>query len=283
MVDITTAAGAQSIITQFIPGKEYFIEVVSGHNAGHRWEINEFSSSASNLVVDLGNPWNTQTTLPINLAGDQIVVREHVTFAETFAPAKFHASNSPSTADRILFSSPGSASFTIYWLYNNSGNPKWVDAAFANFNDVGVKPLNNCQGVFIHPKASPVNLVLSGQVRQNVAACPVKIGPNMVSGAWPITQAASGIQLTIANGFTGNANPRLADKVLFWAGDDTAGKEAYLSHFEVSAGSHHHLTPMANASLANEDAVPLFRALHANFIQSISGKANWVMPLPWTP
>jgi hypothetical protein len=40
---------------------------------------------------------------------------------------------------------------------------------------------------------------------------------------------------------------------------------------------------MSDAALNNEDALPIFKHLRANFIQSIAGKSDWVMPLPWTP
>ena len=282
-VDVTTAAGGQNVAAQCVAGRQYFIEVASGTNAGQRWEVDEAASTASTIAIDLASPLNTQATLPASLAGDHIELREHLTMNDVFPPAKFHAANLSTTADRILMSAPGTGAYTIYWLFNNFGSPKWVDAGNATFADVGGTILNSCQGVYIHPKAGAVSLVQSGQVRQNAAACPLKTGPNMISGGWPMTQSPNSRLMTVANGFTGNPNPLHADKVLFWAGDDTSNLEAYISHFELNAGGRQFLTEMSDAALTNENGLPLFKALRANFIQSVAGKSNWVMPLPWTP
>ncbi|MDB6073889.1 MAG: hypothetical protein JWO89_1529, partial [Verrucomicrobiaceae bacterium] len=98
-----------------------------------------------------------------------------------------------------------------------------------------------------------------------------------------MNQSATSLALTVPNGFTGSGNPLRADKVTFWVGDDTPGREAYISHFELNAGGRQYLTGLSNATLTNEDALPLFKALRGGFIQSIAGKSNWVQPLPWTP
>lgn len=283
IVDVTTAAGGESVKAQLISGKQYFIEVTSGDNAGQRWELNEASSGAATLVIDLSSPFNTLPTLPANLVGDHIAVRQHVTFKEVFPPAKFHATNAANTADRILVCSPGTGAYAIYWLFNNFGNPKWIDVANATFADVGVNVFDNSQGVYIHPKNAPATLVLSGQVRQNVFACPIKTGPNMITGGWPMDQSAASRALTVANGFTGGGNPLHADKVHFWAGDEIPNQEAYVAHFLLNAGGRKYLTVLSDATLINEDALPLFKSLRANFIQSMAGKSDWIMPLPWTP
>ncbi|MDB6138443.1 MAG: hypothetical protein JWO94_1515, partial [Verrucomicrobiaceae bacterium] len=281
IVNVTTAAGSESVAAMLTAGTQYYIEVTSGANAGQRWEINEAATTAGTIAIDLASPLNTQATLPASLAGNKIALREHLTMKQVFPPARFHATNSVTTADRILISTPGSGAFTVYWLFLNGGNPRWVGDA--SLVDVGGTVLDNCQGVYIHPKGSAVSLVQSGVVRQNPAACLVKTGATLMSGAWPMDQSPASRALTQANGFTGSTNPLHADRVLFWAGDDTSNKEAYISHFELNAGGRQFLTEMSDASLTNENALPIFKALRANFIQSVAGKSDWVMPLPWTP
>ncbi len=282
-LNVATSAGAGSVVAQFVAGKQYYVEVISGNNTGHRWEVDETSSTATGIAIDLASALNTQATLPGNLAGDQLMVREHITFNEVFPPSKFHGTNAAVSADRILFSAPGTGGFTIYWLFANGGSPKWVNTGDATLADVGGHIFDNCQGVYIHPRNNPVNLVLSGHVRQNAAACPLLTGATMISSAWPMDQSTDSRAMTIANGFTGNGNPKLADRIVFWTGDDTSNAEAYASHFLLNASGHQYWTEMSDAALNNEDALPLFKALRAHFIQSIAGKSNWVMPLPWTP
>ncbi len=282
-LDLTTSAGSQSIVAQFTPGVSYYVEVTAGDNAGQRWEINEAASTATSIGLDLASSLNTQATAPISLIGDSIAVRRHLTVNEIFPPAKFTATNSSGTADRILISAPGTAVFTIYWLYANSGSPKWIDASNVTLADMGSRVIDNSQGLFIHPRATTVSLILSGKVRQNPFATKIPIGNTFITGGWPLDQSPATRLMSQANGFTASRNPLTADKIQFWVGDTTPATQAYTSHYLLNYAAHQHWTDQANATLANENALPLFKSLHAHFIRSILGKTDWVVPLPWVP
>lgn len=56
---------------------------------------------------------------------------------EQIAPkAGYSATGSQSTAPTLQFFTPG-VGWVLYWLYDNSGNPRWVDAADAGNADAG--------------------------------------------------------------------------------------------------------------------------------------------------
>ena len=283
-VNLSAASGGQSIASLFTPGKQYYLEVISGVNTGHRWEIDEAATTGASLFIDTTSPLNTQASVPATLATNQIVVREHLTLKGLFPVAKFHATNSITSADRVLTSTSGTGAYSVYWLFNAGGHPKWVDGGNATLADVGDQVIiDNCQGVFVQPKSSAILLTQTGQVRQNALACPLKVGPNMITGGWPLDQSVTDRKMTITDGFTGNGNSQLADKIQLWTGDDTPGQQGYSGYFQFSAGSRKYLTDIGSTSLTNRNTLPIFVALRAAFVQSVAGKSNWVMPLPWTP
>ena len=69
----------------------------------------------------------------------------------------------------------------------------------------------------------------------------------------------------------------------------TFGVEAYDSHFRVAFGSSEYWTTQENSSLADEDAVELFKQQRAAFINSRNGNDKsakssvWTWPTPWNP
>ena len=278
-----TLDSATGLTTLFAAGKQYYVEVTAGTNVGHRWEIDEANSSGSTLFIDTANALNTQATVPASLVTDHIAVREHNTLKSVFPTTKLHASNSVTTADRILVSAPGSGGFSVYWLYSGGGT-KWLDNGNATLADIGNSILmSDCQGVFVLIKGPSLILTQAGQVRHNAVACNLKAGANLITGGWPLDQSPNDRLMTTTNGFTGNGNPQVADKLSFWTGDDTPGLQGYNGYFLFSGGSRKYFTQIGNTGLANDNGLQLFVSLRAAFIQSVAGKSNWVIPLPWTP
>ncbi len=284
-LNVATSVGAGSVSGAFVNGRQYYIEVLSGDNAGHRFDVNKAASTATTIAISTapGNQ-NTLAFVPANLAGDVIAVRQHLTLDDLFVKSKFTATNNQTTADRLLFFNAATGVFDeIYWLFFNGGAPKWVLSTDAMLNDRGTRAVDPAGALYVHCRTSAVSLTFSGHVRENSFACPLKPGSNLIGSGFPMDQSPALRQMSAANGFTGGRDPRLSDQIRFWAGDTSTGTEAYISHFLLEYQTYHQWSPQANASLPNENNLMLFKSLHGAFIKSINGKSNWVLPAPWTP
>ncbi|MBX7207515.1 MAG: putative Ig domain-containing protein [Verrucomicrobiaceae bacterium] len=284
-LNVATSAGTGNVAASFVSGKQYYIEVLSGDNAGHRFDVDEAASTATTLAISTaGGNHNTLGSIPANIASDVIAVRQHYTMDDIFTKSLFHATNNQTTADRLLFYSSTSGTFSeIYWLYLNGGVPKWVLSTDATLTDRGSRVIDPAEAMYVHCRTTPVSLVLSGHVRQNSFACPLKVGSNLIGSGFPMDQSPAMRQMTLANGFTGGRDPAKVDQIRFWAGDATTGAEAYISHFLVEYNTLHQWSPQSNASLTNENNFLMFKSLQGAFVKSIAGKSNWVIPMTWTP
>ncbi|GEP41717.1 hypothetical protein BGE01nite_10080 [Brevifollis gellanilyticus] len=282
-LNVATSAGGSSIVAQFAPGREYFVEIFSGDNAGHRFEINEAASTATTIALLPSHLRNTQTSIPANLTGDKAVIREHHTLNDLFPRTQFTATNNPSTGDRVLFYDRIAGQFKIYWLYSNSGNPKWLltnDATLTDYSSLIVDPSD---GWFTHPKGVPQQVVWHGMVRANAFACPLAQGPNFIGSAYPMDQSPAMRGMTTAAGFIGSRDPTKADELLFWKGYTSTQTMAYYNHFLLSAGALQQWTELNNASLVNENNLLMFKATAGALYKMRTGLATYVMPMPWTP
>lgn len=279
-LDVTNAAGGTSIVAAMTGSIPYYIEVISGDHEGHRFEVNEASSTANTIVLETGNAMNTLTTIPATLEGDRIALRAHWTTAEWLPPAKFRATNSSSTADRLMFYS--GTTFATTWLFTNAGNPKWVnDATLA---DRGTRVMDPGEAILVNPRStSAPNFVNLGVVRANKFACPIKAGTRLMAGGWPMDQSATSRGILYANGFTGATSSTRADRVQLWNGDVTAGLTTYESHYLLKTATLQQWVRIGDSSLANENNALLFKAFRGVYFNSLNGKADYVAPQPWTP
>jgi uncharacterized repeat protein (TIGR01451 family) len=282
-LDVTTSAGGVSIVAQFLPGRDYFVEIYSGDHAGHRFEIDEAASTATSIVLDAANALNTLTTIPATLTGDKAVVREHHTLNDLFPSTQFVATGSATTADRIMFYDRGTSGFQIYWLYTSGGPSKWVVSGNATLDDMGGRVVDPCEGWFTHPKGLSQELVWHGMVRANPFACPLAAGPNFIGSGYPMDQSPAMRGMTTANGFRGSRNPTQADELLFWKGYSSTQAMAYFNHYLLSHGALQQWTELGNASLLNENNLLMFKATAGSIYKMRGPLPAYVMPLPWTP
>ncbi len=283
IVNVGTSAGSVSVKAQMLGGQSYFIEVISGANEGQRWEVDEAASNATSIAIDLSSSLNTKATLPANLATDVISLRPHWQLGELFDKNAFHGTNSALTADRLLFFDASSQTFTIKWLALGGTIHRWVNASDANLNDQGSYIIDNGIGFFVHPRNGPVNLLFSGWVRTNAFARPIVQGNNFVGGGWPVAQSPASRGMSVAGGFTGARSALASDLMQFWAGDTSLLGVGYQSLYLLETATRHQWTPQANASVLNENNLPLFTPLRAFLLKSIAGKPDYLMPRAWTP
>jgi hypothetical protein len=82
-INLQTSAPGLNLASVFTPGAAYYLEVISGDWAGHRFDINGAGVASLSLANDVSltastPPFNTLTgALPVSLAGDRFVVRVH--------------------------------------------------------------------------------------------------------------------------------------------------------------------------------------------------------------
>ncbi len=281
VIDITAGAGDGDFAGALTSGAQYYVEVIAGDYEGHRFEVDEAQSTATSIAIDLASPRNTLPALPAGLAGAPIAARPHYTLDQVFDKTLLTASNNPSTADRVQFHN--GSGFSAYWLFLNGGNPRWVRMGDATLTDYGHRVIAPGEGVFVQIKNGAAALTWSGYVRSNDFALPLAASANFIGGGWPLDQSPAARAMTAANGFTGSANPALADKLQLWKGDSEPNASGYAAYFFLLTGSYNQWTSQQNAALANQNNTLLLHSLRAGFIFSRSGNASYVMPMPWTP
>ena len=283
VLDVTTSAGSESIAAQLLPGRQYFIEVFSGDNAGHRFELDEAATTAATIALDAASSRSTQATVPASLAGDKVVIREHHTLNDLFPTTVFNATNNAATADRLMFMNRGVGTYSIYWLLLNGGSPKWVLSGDGTAADQGGRAVDPVEGWYTHPRSTAHEVVWHGMVRANAFACPLVAGPTFVGSGYPMDQSPAMRGMTTGAGFIGTRDPSTADQLLFWKGYTSTQAMAYYNHFLLSSGPLQQWTEQGNALLTNENNLMLFKPTTGAIYRMRSGLPNYVMPLPWTP
>ncbi|MBL9131227.1 MAG: hypothetical protein JNG86_08515, partial [Verrucomicrobiaceae bacterium] len=278
-LDLTTAAGAGSLAPYFTSGLSYYIEVIGGDHEGHRWDIDEAQSSATMLRIDLASLRNTQAALPVTLAGDLIAIRAHWTFNDLFPPARFSANNAQTAADRVVALDRTTGVLREFWLFANNGSPKWVMSGDARLVDQGARVVDAAEGVFLHARGTPVSLPQAGVTRTNAFVVPLRAGMNLVGSGWAVAQSPSQRGMTVAAGFTANANAATADRIHVWRGD-LESIESYTSYTFMNFSGSQFWDAMGDADLVDSNDDPLFEAYRAVFIISRAGNAAWTLQPP---
>lgn len=281
-VDLTTVAGAQSIVAHFITGRQYYLEAMDGDAAGHRWEVDEASSTATSVVLLPADARSTRATVPASLAGSRIAVRPHWRAVDLFPVADFNATNNPGTADQLLFFNSGTGGYVTLWLFSNGGSPQWVQLNDATLSDAGGRIIAPCEGLFTKPRAGSVDATLKGLVRTWPMACPLRVGTSFVGNPWPVDQSPLDRGMTTALGFTGAAAFTTADRIYEWNGD-TAPSSSYTNYYLLLSGPFNQWVRQSDATLTDRSAEPRFKAAAAAFIISVNGKADWMLTPPYTP
>jgi hypothetical protein len=255
-------------------GEKYYLEVTSGDNEGHRFDV--VSAGGTNLVVandtDLHAPtdpamFNTQTgPPPTNLAGDTVVLRRHwqlgVQFpVSTAAATGFVADttappNNAPDADQVQLYTDGA--WVTYYVYDADGAggaaAYWRQLGDSDYEDVdddkAATVLPPGQGMFVSRPNPSIQMLSYGEVRENQFIRPLQAGAtpakhnNLVGGGFPYDQSARGtgsrqmnLTPTLVNGFFGSRDFKTADSFFIWKGDTNGITAGYDSYFLLSAAS----------------------------------------------
>jgi subtilisin-like proprotein convertase family protein len=290
----STAGGDVSSLLEL--GKEYYIEFIDGIYEGHRFDLDEGSTTASAIAFDTANARNTLNPVPADLQG-AYEIRAHSTIDDLLPPDSFTAHNNSGVGDRLLLFVNGG--WTIVWAYDPVGvNPVQWTRTFGALSDAGDIIVDPCAGLFTHPRLATVDLVSVGVVRDWDFACALNTGYNLVGSGYPLDQTPTDRAMLRGAGdgvaqdyFTSNANPLLADQLMHWLGDDVLGVEGYKTYYDlyVPSTSYDYWTDQTNSNLTNENLSTLFKQQRATFYDLITGHDRsipaevWVMPTPWAP
>ena len=273
--------GSGSLNGALVAGTSYYLEVIDGPQAGHRLDLDEAATTGSAVAIDGTNSRNTLTPPFTALAGATVAVRPHHTLDSVCPKSLFHATNNPSTADRVLVYQ--NASFRFFWLFLNGGNPRWVLDGDSTLANAGTRVIDPCEGLLLQPRQQNVTLLCGGLVRSNPFACPLPVGFSLRGGGWPMTQSPVQRGASTASGFSGGTNASNADRLLIWSGDATPGAAGYDGHFLLRAGPFNHWTSEQNAALPNLNTSPIFQPLRGALMRARNDNRNYVMPNAWTP
>ncbi|MGB6222342.1 SdrD B-like domain-containing protein [Haloferula sp.] len=292
-LDFTLSAGGVDIGSLLGSGGTYFLEVTSGVNEGHRFDV----VSASGSVVTLANdadlnakepPYNTLAgALPSSLEGAEVEIRSHWTLDEVFPPSAFGAAASELDADQVQIHSGGG--WTIYWLSNDGGTPKWVEMG-GSMDDQGDTIVPPGQGMFYNSRNAPSSLLVFGEIRQNDFRRPLAVGMNLVSGGYPMDQSANGTatrEMTKTVSFFGSLDFKTADSFFVWRGDASPGSGNYDSYYladgSPTAPTLLRWVKIGDAGAAPRDGEILLLGNRSVFVRSASGLESYGYPRPWAP
>ena len=234
-LDVTRSAGPFDLANFLVPGVAYQIEITSGENEGHRFDVVSAAGAIITLATDtnlnaIDAPHNTLAgALPATLAGDTFVLRRHWTLGEVFPVAGWTAAAIQTDADQIQLYAEGD--WTSYWLNENGGSPEWHKVGYGTPADQGGSVLPPGQGIFINCRQSTGSILTHGEVRENDFRRPLEPNANLVGGGYPLDQSAAGRAMTISAGFKGERNFKLADQFLRWKGDTIADANGYDTWF----------------------------------------------------
>jgi len=285
-INVTGSAGGANVAAVLAAGQCVFVEVISGPMEGHRFAVNAAGSNADTIALTPGSPLNTQTPIP-DLSGAAFVVRSAWMFNDLFPSALFQSGVDPNSADNLLSFNPDTQQWTTYYLADTGGSGiYWVDSSDgaplpANQNARCIDP---CEGLFVHRRGAALAVPTFGVVRENDFACPLPAGYALLGGGYPMDQSYTGRGMTIANGFDGDMDLRMADQVLFWAGDTTPGHLCYQTHYLLDAGAPWLRWVSAEDNFVTpQDDMDLFKAGRAAFHCRRLGLPGFRITATWAP
>ncbi len=262
------------------PTSRYYLEILNGVNAGHRFDLQNITATSCDIAADSTN--STLASAAINWTGVRVAVRPHVVLRDVFDPTRFHGSTTAASADQVLYHT-GTA-YRTYWLYDNGSERRWVlngDATLASAADTLIPPGT---GLMLQlAGASPSPLLFTGSVRTTPFARVLTSGYNLVANPWPVDSTPNATGLT-SGAFVATTSFATADQLQLWKGDANATASGYTGFwlFQMPGQIIPLWVPTGDATLRSQNNANLLRAGRATFIKA-QLKANrpvWIIPVP---
>lgn len=269
-----------SVVSVMDPARSYYLEILSGPQAGHRLDLQGITSTACVVAAD-----SPCTTLPASaiagLTGALVSLRPHRTLGEVFDPALFQGGPTAANADQVLFYAP--AGYVPCWLYASGGIRQWVPEGVSHesVNDTLIPPGT---GVMLQiARSAPAPLLTTGSVRTTPFASPLQAGYNLFANPWPLDTTPARAGLT-SSALVASTSIALADQLQLWKGDTAAAATGYQGFwlFQLPGMPAPLWVSLADATMQSLNNAPLLRAGRATFIkaQPRGSRPVWMVPAP---
>jgi hypothetical protein len=193
--------------------------------------------------------------------------------------SRFSSNTSQSAADRLITLDRATGLLREFWLFTNSGSPKWVLSGDARLTSQNGRVVDAAEGVFLHARATPVTLPQAGVARTNAFVCPLRAGMNLVGAGWAVPMSPLDRSMTTLAGFQAHPDASQADRIHVWRGD-VESMDAYTSYTFMDFGGSQFWDKMGDADLVDSGLEPLFDAWRAAFVISRAGNATWTQQPP---
>ena len=278
------------------PGVSYYAEVLSGDNAGQRFDVAATGNGTVTLAADADvlsatPPFNTLTTIPASLVGDVIAIRPHWTLGGLFPAAGLVASGANTSADQVQTYAAGA--WTTYWLYDlgdaDPATARWVKTGDPTMADAGGAVIPPGQGMFFTKRVSAAALLTYGEIRTNPFVRPLATGApsNLVSGGYPLDQSPVSRELTTAEGFLGTKDFKTADSIFVWQNDASppfnSGYDTYWLLNSTTPQALNRWVKQGDPTIAPKDNTILFEYDRAVFLRTAADQTSYKVAAPWTP
>lgn len=255
---------AGDISASLVSGLEYYLEVVTGNAAGHRFEIDEAASQSSILALDLTSSSSTAASVPAAVSGARAQIRAHWALADLLPPVALTAGTAQEQADRVLFFDTAANQFVTRWL--QSGTPAvWTtDSAAPGHLAPG-------SAVIFHRRGAATSLLWTGQVRESAFRLALKPGTQLVAPGFPARHSALSLNMRTASGLVAGSTASASDRFRLWLGDSQPGVTGYQSFFLMQTAEGERWVDQTDSSLLDVGSLELFEATRGLFIQRLSG------------
>jgi regulation of enolase protein 1 (concanavalin A-like superfamily) len=262
------------------PGVQYYAEIVRGVNEGHRFEIDETTTTGGSLAVDIASTRNTLSTLPATLTADTVVIRAHRTLDDLFPATLFSAATIAQNADRILLFN--GAAFDTFWLMRRTdGTAQWTRQDDATLANAGTRVVDVTEGALVQLRSSAVTLTTLGIVRQHKVAMPISAGTRLIAMPWATDLSPWQLGMTAGRGFTSGVSAATADRIQLWRGDFNPEDSGYLTWYLRSTNGAAQWTSNDNALLVDETQTRFIPSARAIFLKSVNAKPGFITLQPW--
>ncbi len=275
-----TLSEQASVASAMDPAQHYYLEVISGTQAGHRLDLQSITGVEC-LVADDSPNTTLSASAVAGLSGARVILRSHRTLGEIFDPSLFKGSATATGADQVLFHT--ASDYVTYWLYDRGGTRNWVlnGGTATSMNDTLIPPGT---GVMLQiASASPAPLLSTGSVRTTSFARPLKAGYNLFANPWPLDASPAQAKMT-SSPFLASLLLSASSQMQFWKGDTTAGVSGYLACWllQMPGQPVPIWISMSSASTTSQNNAPLLRAGRATFIKmpQTASPSVWIIPPP---
>ena len=277
-VNVATASGSTSIVGSMTPGKQHYLEVISGANEGKRYEVNEAACTATTIAVDAG------VTVP-DLTGSLVALRVHRTLGDVFLPANFQGATGVNTAAQVQFYNPTTKAYTVYYnLQVGTTIDKWVLAGDSSLADRANTVIPPGEGMLVRTRSQTGFVFQAGMVRDTKFMAIIKGGTNnLMSNGYPLNEGPGQRGFLQANGFVFSTVQNNADRTLRFEGDYTQGGVGFRTYHYFGAGNNKWWVRSNDSSLVNRNNEGYLEACRAFFFNAKGDHLQHIEDRPWTP